>query len=106
MLVLVTIDLLHPHTQQERTTDTVKPQGVYMIKVPGNDNQNKTHQVQPLLDDSFDPTRDDWSRHEESGRHHSDGLGFRNEDDDSPSWFEEDDDDPTRSEFDDLRMSR
>ena len=74
-----------------------------MIKVPGSDKQNNRHQAAPLLDDSFDPTRDDWSRHEDgAGRHHSDGLGYHDGDEESPSWFEEDDD-QGHSGFEDLR---
>lgn len=71
-----------------------------MIKVPDNDKQHRRYQNTPLLDDSFDPTRDDWSRHgNESGRHNGDGLGYRDEaDDNSPSWFEDDDGDEVDGE--------
>jgi hypothetical protein len=60
-----------------------------MIKVPGTPNP-KFHKI-PAKDDGFDPTRDDWSRHEDDSRSsNSDGVGFLEEDDDLPSWYEED----------------
>jgi hypothetical protein len=65
-----------------------------MIKVPGT--PNPRFQKTPVKDDGFDPTRDDWSRHEEGARSSSnDGVGFFDEDDDDsvPSWYQDDADD-------------
>lgn len=71
-----------------------------MIKVPGTPNP-KFH-ISPVKegkDDGFDPTRDDWSRHEDGSKSaNNDGVGFLEDEDDVPSWYEADslDDDDER----------
>jgi hypothetical protein len=67
-----------------------------MIKVPGNltPDNSKYHKT-AVNDDSFDPTRDDWSRHEEDAKgSNRDGVGFLDEDDfRGPGWYHDENED-------------
>lgn len=65
-----------------------------MIKVPGTPSPKFYKGPSRDSEESFDPTRDDWSRHDQGTKNPGyDGVGFLDEDDDDiPAWYQEDGD--------------